>query len=103
VGAAEKSAVRLYAVADHFDAAVLAGGGESVNCALEAIERVRVTTGHTYLKRLVVPYTGNKRADAHSRCREIDAQELVDGKIVLDFSCGAFSEVLKALALFLLL
>jgi hypothetical protein len=49
----KKSAVRLYDVADHLHPAVLSGGGESVNCALEAIECVRVTTGHTYLKRPV--------------------------------------------------
>ena len=47
MSAAEKSAVRLYAVADHLHPAVLAGRSESVNCALETIEGTRLITGHS--------------------------------------------------------
>jgi hypothetical protein len=61
----KKSAVRLYDVADHLHPAVLSGGGESVYCTLETIEGVRIAPGHTDLEGLVVPYTGNKRADTH--------------------------------------
>jgi hypothetical protein len=54
VGAAEEATVRLHAVADDLDAAVLTRWGEGVDRALEAIERVRVAAGHTYVKSLVV-------------------------------------------------
>src|SRR5215216_3471218 len=54
VSAAVKRAVRLDAVPDHLDAAILAIGREGMYRALEAIESVRVSTGHTYLKGLVV-------------------------------------------------
>jgi hypothetical protein len=75
VGAAVEVTVRLDAVADHLHATVLAGGGKGVNGALEAVEGVRIVPGHTYLEGLVVPHTGNKRADAHGYCREIDVRE----------------------------
>jgi hypothetical protein len=54
VGAAVKRAVRLDAVPDHLDAAILAVGREGMYRALEAVESVRVSTGHTYLKGLVI-------------------------------------------------
>jgi hypothetical protein len=75
VGAAVEAAVRLHAVTDHLDAAVLAGRSEGVDGALEAVEGTRVATGHSYLERLGVLYIGNKHADAHGRCRKIDARE----------------------------
>src|SRR5215217_3243118 len=54
VGAAEDGTVRLHAVADDPDAAVLAGRGERVDRALEAVEHVRLVVGQGYPKRLVV-------------------------------------------------
>src|SRR5215213_6902344 len=54
VSAAVKRAVRLDAVPDHLDIAILAVGREGMNRALEAVESVRVPTGHTYLKGLIV-------------------------------------------------
>jgi hypothetical protein len=54
VGAAVKRAVRLDAVPDHLDAAILAVGREGMYRALEAVESVRVSSGHTYLKGLIV-------------------------------------------------
>src|SRR5215213_244938 len=54
VGAAVKRAVSLDAVSDHLDVAVLADGCERVDRALEAVEGVRVSTGHAYLKSLIV-------------------------------------------------
>jgi hypothetical protein len=57
--------IRLHAVADNLDAAVLTDGSEGMYRALEAVEGVRAASGHTYLESLVVPYTGNKRAHAH--------------------------------------
>jgi hypothetical protein len=54
MGAAEKATVSLHAVADNLDATVLAGRGEGVDRALEAVEGARVATGHTYLEGLVV-------------------------------------------------
>jgi hypothetical protein len=83
VAAAKEAPICLYAVADDPNTAVLAARGESVDCTLETIEGVRVATSHSHLEAFVVPHTGNKRADTHSRCREIDVQELVDGEIVL--------------------
>ena len=55
VGAAVDGAVRLYPMADDPDPAVLAGRGESVDRALEAVEHVRLVTRPLYPKRLVVP------------------------------------------------
>jgi hypothetical protein len=55
----------LYAVTDDPNAAVLAARSKSVYCTLETIEGVRIAPGHTDLEGLVVPYTGNKRADTH--------------------------------------
>jgi hypothetical protein len=75
VGAAVEAAIRLYSVADDLHPAVLAGGGEGMYSALEAVEGACLVPGHTYLEGLGVPYTGNKHPDAHGRCREIDAQE----------------------------
>src|SRR5215218_1455912 len=54
VGAAVKVTVSLNAVADHLHAAILALGREGMYRALEAVESVRVPTGHTYLKGLIV-------------------------------------------------
>src|SRR5215204_1676321 len=54
VGAAVEVAVRFYAVPYDPAAAVLAGGGERVDCTLEAVESVRIAPGHTYLKSLIV-------------------------------------------------
>jgi hypothetical protein len=54
VSAAVKRAVRLDAVPDHLDAAILAVGRDGMYRALEAVESVRVSTGHTYLKGLIV-------------------------------------------------
>src|SRR5215210_30775 len=54
VGTAVKRAVRLDAVSDHLDVAVLADRGERVDRTLEAVEGVRVLAGHAYLKGLVV-------------------------------------------------
>src|SRR5215217_2974904 len=54
VGAAVKRATRLDAVSDHLDVAVLAGWGERVDRTLEAVEGVRVPTGHRDGDRLVV-------------------------------------------------
>jgi hypothetical protein len=54
VGAAIKRAVRLDPVPDHLDAAILAGGRESMYRALETVEGVRIIPGHTYLKGLIV-------------------------------------------------
>jgi hypothetical protein len=54
VGAAIERAVRLDAVPDHLDAAILAVGREGMYRAFEAVESVRVSTGHTYLKGLVI-------------------------------------------------
>ena len=47
-------AVRLHAVADDFYSAVLAGGGEHVYGALEAVERPRLLAWHGNLKGFVV-------------------------------------------------
>ena len=54
VGAAVEVTVGLHAVADDLHATVLAGGGEGVNGALEAVEGARLTTGHANLEGLVV-------------------------------------------------
>src|SRR5215204_4405274 len=54
VGAAVEGAVRLDAVPDHPDVAVLADRGERVDRTLEAVEGVGVSSGHTYLKGLIV-------------------------------------------------
>jgi hypothetical protein len=54
VGAAVEVTVRLNAVPDNLDAAVLADGGEGVDRALEAVERVRGAIGHSHLKALIV-------------------------------------------------
>jgi hypothetical protein len=59
VGAAEEASVRLHAVAYDLDAAVLAGRGEGVDGALEAVEGVRVASGHTDLEGLVVLVAAN--------------------------------------------
>ncbi len=75
VGAAVEVAVRLDAVADHLHPAEFANGGEGVDGALKAVEGTRLAAGHGHLERLGVPYTGNKRADAQGRCREIEAHE----------------------------
>jgi hypothetical protein len=53
VGAAVKGAVRLYTVAYDLDTAVLAGRGERVDRALEAVEHVRLVAGRLYSERLV--------------------------------------------------
>jgi hypothetical protein len=54
VGAAIEVAVRLNAVSDHLDVAVLAGGGKGVNRALETVEGARALAGHAYLKSFIV-------------------------------------------------
>src|SRR5918994_3232195 len=54
VGAAVEMAAGLDAVPDHLDVAVLAGGGEGVDRALETVEGVRVPIGRAYLKSFVV-------------------------------------------------
>jgi hypothetical protein len=46
MGAAEEATVCLDSMSDDLHAAVLAGGGQSVDCALEAIEGVRAATSH---------------------------------------------------------
>src|SRR5215210_2917599 len=83
VGAAVKRAVRLDAVPDHLDIAVLASWGERVDRTLEAVEGVRVPTGHGDGDRLVVviaadftlghsstPFRLFSFVD-HARCRRI--------------------------------
>jgi hypothetical protein len=54
VGAAVKVTICLYAVADHFDAAVLADGSKGMYGALKAVEGVRVSPRHTDFERLIV-------------------------------------------------
>jgi hypothetical protein len=63
-------AVRLNAVADHLHAAVLAGGGQSVDSALEAVEGARLAPRHTYLEGFRVRHDTHKRAHFHRRGRE---------------------------------
>jgi hypothetical protein len=46
-------------VPDHLDVAVLAGGGEGMDRALETVERVRVSIRGTYLKSLIVVVSTN--------------------------------------------
>ena len=53
MGAAVQGTVRLHTVADEPDATVLAGRGERMDRALEAIKRARLVSGYLYLKRLV--------------------------------------------------
>ncbi len=53
VGAAVQGTVRLHTVADDPDATVLAGRGERMDRALEAVKRARLVSGYLYLKRLV--------------------------------------------------
>ena len=72
VGAAVEVAVRLDAVSDHPDPAILTRRGEGVDRTLEAVEGVRVATCYRDGERLVVPYTTHRRPDAQSYCREID-------------------------------
>jgi hypothetical protein len=57
VGAAIQGTVRLYTVADDPDAAVLAGRGERVDRALEAVEHVRLVARYLHSKSLVFQYT----------------------------------------------
>jgi hypothetical protein len=54
VSAAEEAAVGLHTVAYDLHAAVLAGGSQGVDSTLEAVEGMRVATGRTYLKGLIV-------------------------------------------------
>src|SRR5215210_9595157 len=54
VGAAVEVTVRLDAVPDHLDAAILASRSQGVDSTLEAVEGMRVATGHTHLESLVV-------------------------------------------------
>jgi hypothetical protein len=70
VGAAVKRVVRLDAVPDHLDVAVLAGWGERVDRTLETVEGVRAPAWHAHLESLGVPYTTHKRAHFHCRGRE---------------------------------
>jgi hypothetical protein len=60
VGTTIEVPVCFYAVTDHLHAAVLARRGEGVDRALEAVEGMRIATGHGCLERLEVPYTGNQ-------------------------------------------
>jgi hypothetical protein len=46
-----------------------------VDGALEAVEGARLAAVYGHLERFGVPYTTNKRADAHGCCREIGALE----------------------------
>ena len=73
VGAAVEAAVRLDAVADHLASAVLAGRGERVDRALEAIECMRVAAGHPNLEGFVVPYTSYKHTHPHGRAYALEA------------------------------
>jgi hypothetical protein len=66
VSTATEVAVCFYTVPDHLDPAVLAGRGEGVNRALETVEGVRVSTGHTYLKGLRVLQYTHKPTDSNS-------------------------------------
>src|SRR5215217_3749248 len=66
VGAAVKRVVRLDAVSDHLDIAVLAGWGERVDRTLEAVEGVRVPTGHRDGDRLRVQHDTHKRTHPYS-------------------------------------
>src|SRR5918997_3278513 len=73
VGAAVKRVVRLDAVPDHLDVAVLAGWGERVDRALETVEGVRIVPGHSYLEGLVVLIStdfalGHNSAPLPGRC-----------------------------------
>jgi hypothetical protein len=54
VGAAVEMAVSLDAVPDHLDVALLAGVGEGVDRALEAVKGARSFPRHTYLEGLIV-------------------------------------------------
>jgi len=47
-------AVGFYAVADYLDITVFANRGEGIYGALEAVEGVRVSTGHSDGERLIV-------------------------------------------------
>jgi hypothetical protein len=60
--AQQKKRPSAHTVADDLDVAVLAGRGEGVDCALEAVERVRVAPGHPDLEGLVVRYTWRMHA-----------------------------------------
>jgi hypothetical protein len=70
VSAAVEVAIGLDAVPDYLDVAVLAGGGEGVDSALEAVEGARLVPRHTYLEGLGVQDTTHKRAHFHRRGRE---------------------------------
>jgi len=59
VGAAVQGTVRLYTVADDPDAAVLAGWGERVDRALEAVEHVRLVARYLHSKSLIILVTAN--------------------------------------------
>ena len=54
MGAAIEVAVGFYPMTDYLDPAVLAGGCEGVNRALETVEGARSLAGHAYLKGFIV-------------------------------------------------
>lgn len=58
IGAAEVDVVRLDAMPNNSDSAVIALGSERMNCALEAVERVCLASHHN-LKRAVVVVTAS--------------------------------------------
>jgi hypothetical protein len=54
IGTAEGVPISLHAVTNHPAAALFAGRREGLDCALEAVEGMRVAPGHGHLESLVV-------------------------------------------------
>jgi hypothetical protein len=59
IGAAEGAPISFHAVTDHPAAAVFAGRREGMDCALEAVEGMRITSGHPDLESPVVLVAAN--------------------------------------------
>jgi hypothetical protein len=59
MGAAEGAPISLHAVTDHPAAAVFAGRREGMDCALEAVEGMRITSSHPDLESPVVLVAAN--------------------------------------------
>jgi hypothetical protein len=59
MGAAEGSPISLHSVTDHPAAAVFAGRREGMDCALEAVEGMRITSGYPDLESPVVLVAAN--------------------------------------------
>jgi hypothetical protein len=80
VGAAVKRVFRLHAVPDHPDAAVLAGRGEGVDRTLEAVEGVRVPTGHRDGERFRVLQYMHKPTDSNGSTHTLEGAYLTSLK-----------------------